>query len=129
MIPSLYESAAFYGAPLSVQPVCHHDLRLFIDLILKERESRLMNLLPLILAKQVEEKRDVTQVLNQRASQDPLFRICWEFTQLSIRQTVDQDWSDEDRHRWRQICEETAKIAIEPKRALENIRRFLQRPA
>ena len=128
MILPLYESAAFYGAPLSVQPVRHHDLRLFIDLVLKERESRLMNLLPLILAKQVEEKRDVTQVLNQWASQDSLFRICWEFTQLALRQIAEQDWSDEDRHRWRRICEETAKIAIEPARALENIRRFLQQP-
>jgi hypothetical protein len=129
MILSLYESAAFYGAPLSVKPVRHHDLRLFVDLVLKEKESRLMNLLPLILAKQAEEKRDVTLAFNQWASQDPLFRNCWEFTQLALRQTVDQVWSDDNRHRWRQVCEETAKIAIEPQRALENIRRFLKQPA
>ena len=125
MITSFYESAAFYGAPLSVQPMCHHDLRIFVEIVLKEGEDRLRNLLPLILAKQIEGRRDVYQAYEEWTSGDQSFKIIWDFTQLAIRQIRDHYWSEDDRNRWRQLCEEVGRMGIEPQRALANLRRFL----
>ncbi|HLB02036.1 MAG TPA: hypothetical protein VJM77_02750 [Nitrospiria bacterium] len=125
MIPSIYETAAYYGAPLSVQPVCHNDLKPFVDLVLKEGESRLRNLLPLILIKQSEGRRDVAQAFDQWSSENPSFQICWEFARLALRQAVEMTWTEEDRDRWRQSCQKVRSIGVEPERALEQIRRFL----
>ena len=125
MIPSIYETAAYYGAPLSVQPVCHNDLKPFVDLVLKEGESRLRNLLPLILTKQSEGRRDVAQAFDQWSSENPSFQICWEFARLALRQAVEMTWTEEDRDRWRQSCQKVRSIGVEPERALEQIRRFL----
>ena len=125
----IYESAVFYGAPLSVQPVKRHELKFFIDLVLKEGESRLRNLLPLILAKQAAGRRETGDLFDRWASEDSSFEACWKFTQLALRQTTDQAWSEEDRRRWRQSCEEAGRIiSIEPDRALANLRRFLRPP-
>ena len=122
----IYESAVFYGAPLSVQPVKRHELKFFIDLVLKEGESRLRNLLPLILAKQAAGRRETGDLFDRWASQDPSFESCWKFTRLALRQMTDQAWSEGDRRRWRQLCEEARRLAIEPERALANLRRFLR---
>lgn len=126
MNPNLYETAAFYGAPLSVQPLRHYDLRLFVDLVLKGEDGRLKNILPLILAKQVEREQDVPQVFDQWTAQDSSFRICWGFTQLALRQIRENTWDQEDRDRWRQSSEEAGSLGIEPERALANLRRFLK---
>ena len=125
MISSVYETAAYYGAPLSVQPVCHNDLKPFVDLVLKEGESRLRNLLPLIIIKQSEGRRDVAQAFDQWSSENPSFQICWEFARLALRQAVEMTWTEEDRDRWRQSCQKVRSIGVEPERALEQIRRFL----
>ncbi len=129
MIQTLYETAAFYGAPLSVQPFCHHDLRTFVESVLKEGESRLKNLLPFILAKQAGGRQDIRQAFVQWASQDSAFQTCWEFTQLALRQLNEVDWNVEDRDRWRQLCKEVSIVGVEPERALANLRRFLNTPA
>lgn len=125
---SLYETAAFYGAPLSVQSSCHYDLRLFVDLVLKEGEGRLRNLLPLILAKQAERHQGVFRSFDLWASQDPSFQACWNFTQLALRQIIDLDWGEEDRNRWRELVKKANGIGIEPERALSNLRRYLGQP-
>ncbi|MGH7273591.1 MAG: hypothetical protein ACREIQ_03940 [Nitrospiria bacterium] len=126
MISSIYETATYYGAPLSVQPVCHNELKPFVDLVLKEGESRLRNLLPLILIKQAQRRKDVSQTFDQWSLEDPSFRICWEFTRLAFRQTMDKAWTEEDRNRWRQSCQNARSIGVEPDRALEQIRRHLR---
>mgnify|MGYP001571764840 CR=1 FL=1 len=125
MISSVYETAAYYGAPLSVQPLCHNDLKPFVDLFLKEGESRLRNLLPLIIIKQSEWRRDVAQAFDQWSSENPSFQICWEFARLAFRQTMEDNWTQGDRDRWRQSCQKVRSIGVEPERALEQIRRFL----
>lgn len=122
MIPFLYETAAFYGAPLSVWPIRHHDLRSFIDLVLKEGDSRLKNLLPLILAKQAEGR---SNLFDQWASQDRTFQVCWEFTQLALRQTRENIWNEGDRDHWCRSCKTVGRIGIEHNRALTHLRRFL----
>lgn len=128
MILSLHESAAFYGAPLSVQPICRYDLKRFVFLALGEGEGRLRNLLPFILARQAAERPEIFDTFNQWVFEDPSFRICWEFTRLALHQVMDQHWSEEDRDRWRRLCQEAGRIGIEPERALANLRRFLQWP-
>ena len=85
--------------------------------------------MPLILVKQAEGRQDVSQAFDRWAARDPLFQIRWEFTRLGLRQITDQDWSEEDRDRWRRLCGEADRIAIEPERALANLRRFLRQPA
>jgi hypothetical protein len=110
MRPFLLETAAYYGAPLSVLPSCHHDFQSFIRLVLDEGDGRLKNLLPFLLVKRMQDEEGISQ----------------EYSKAAARQVTQTAWTEEDRNQWRDVCRKVLEVGIDPQRALQQLRRFLK---
>ncbi len=111
-IDDLYGSAAYYGAPLSVAPERRYGFSALVLQILECGDARLKNLLPVLLLK------------NGKSRPDSLPPEVWEFTLLAKKQVAAEEWTEEDRRRWRSSCSAVEQLGVHPRRALENIRRF-----